>query len=130
MKYLHQFSRLIKIGFVVLRYGLEEYMLGIKWFKPLKILYYLYPPVWFRKRDTGSKAKRIRLALEELGPVFIKLGQVLSTRRDLLPMEYAEELSKLQDNVPPFPTEQAQAIIEKALEQPISEVFERVNMWL
>ena len=124
MKYLRQLFRLIKIAFVVLRYGLEEYMLGIKWFNPLKLLYYLYPPVWFRKRDTSSKAKRIRLALEELGPVFIKLGQVLSTRRDLLPMEYAEELAKLQDNVPPFPSEQAKEIIENALGQGIEEVFE------
>ncbi len=124
MKYIRQFLRLVKIAFVVLKYGLEEFMLGIKWFKPLKFLYYLYPPSWFRKHDSGSKARRVRLALEDLGPVFIKLGQVLSTRRDLLPMEYAEELAKLQDSVPAFPSEQAQAIIEQALEKPIDEVFE------
>lgn len=123
MRYLINFVRLIKIGFVVIRYGLEEFMLGLKLFKPVKFLYYLWPPRWFRKKDSGSKAKRMRLALEELGPVFIKFGQVLSTRRDLLPMEYAEELAKLQDNVPPFSSEVATGIIEKALEQPVDEVF-------
>jgi len=124
MRYVVNFVRLIKIGFVIIRYGLEEFMLGLKLFKPVKFLYYLWPPRWFRKKDSGSKAKRMRLALEELGPVFIKFGQVLSTRRDLLPIEYAEELAKLQDNVPPFSSETAIGIIEKALEQPVTEVFQ------
>ena len=78
MKYLRQLFRLIKIAFVVLRYGLEEYMLGIKWFKPLKLLYYLYPPVWFRKRDTSSKAKRIRLALEAVSYTHLTLPTIYS----------------------------------------------------
>ncbi|HJN52532.1 MAG: ubiquinone biosynthesis regulatory protein kinase UbiB [Pseudomonadales bacterium] len=65
----------------------------------------------------------LRLALEELGPVFIKFGQVLSTRRDLFPDEIADELQKLQDQVPPFPTDQAREIIETALEGDISALF-------
>jgi len=61
---------------------------------------------------------RLRRALEELGPVFVKLGQMLSTRRDLLPTDIADELAKLQDDVPPFPGQQSIAIIEKSLGKP------------
>jgi ubiquinone biosynthesis protein len=66
---------------------------------------------------------RLRRALEELGPVFIKFGQMLSTRRDLLPPDIADELAKLQDDVPPFPEQQAIAIIEKGLRKPVAELF-------
>jgi ubiquinone biosynthesis protein len=66
---------------------------------------------------------RLRRALEELGPVFIKFGQMLSTRRDLLPEDIADELAKLQDDVPPFPEQQSIAIIEKALGKPVTELF-------
>ncbi len=66
---------------------------------------------------------RLRRALEELGPVFIKFGQMLSTRRDLLPEDIADELAKLQDDVPPFPEQQSIAIIEKALGKPVGELF-------
>jgi ubiquinone biosynthesis protein len=66
---------------------------------------------------------RLRRALEELGPVFIKFGQMLSTRRDLLPDDIADELAKLQDNVPPFPQQQSVAIIEKALGKPVDKLF-------
>jgi len=66
---------------------------------------------------------RLRRALEELGPVFVKLGQMLSTRRDLLPTDIADELAKLQDDVPPFPGQQSIAIIEKSLGKPVTELF-------
>jgi ubiquinone biosynthesis protein len=66
---------------------------------------------------------RLRRALEELGPVFVKFGQMLSTRRDLLPEDIADELAKLQDDVPPFPEQQSIAIIEKALGKPVTELF-------
>jgi len=69
----------------------------------------------------------MRLALEELGPIFVKFGQALSTRRDLLPPDIADELAKLQDAVPPFPAEQAVAIVEGAYEQSVDEVFERFD---
>lgn len=71
---------------------------------------------------------RLRLALEALGPVFIKFGQMLSTRRDLLPDDIAEELKKLQDRVPPFDGAKAQALIESALESPVSVLFERFDV--
>ena len=71
-----------------------------------------------------TRAVRLREALETLGPIFVKFGQVLSTRRDLLPADIADELARLQDQVPPFPFEQASAEIESALGKPLAEVFE------
>ncbi|RJQ83205.1 MAG: AarF/ABC1/UbiB kinase family protein [Desulfobacteraceae bacterium] len=71
---------------------------------------------------------RIRRALEELGPSFIKLGQLMSTRGDILPPEYVEELSKLQDRVPPVPFSAIQAVIEKELQQPLTAVFEHIDV--
>ena len=70
-----------------------------------------------------SRGERLRLALEDLGPVFIKFGQMLSTRRDLLPEDIANELARLQDDVPPFPAERAQSIIETSLKAPVAELF-------
>ena len=69
------------------------------------------------------RGERIRLALEALGPIFVKFGQVLSTRRDLLPDDVSNELAKLQDRVPPFSNEQSKAIIEKALGRSIEVIF-------
>src|SRR5690606_24255752 len=86
--------------------------------------------LWLLKPLTGRHAdsyrprlERLRLALQELGPIFVKFGQILSTRRDLLPPDIAEELSLLQDRVAPFPGEQAQARIEAELGKPVSELF-------
>ena len=70
---------------------------------------------------------RLRLVLEELGPSFIKLGQLLSTRADILPPEYIEELRKLQDQVPPIPFAEIQEVIERELERPINEIFPDYN---
>jgi ubiquinone biosynthesis protein len=79
--------------------------------------------MWFGRRRAASRGERLRLALEELGPIFVKFGQAVSTRRDLLPPDIAEELAKLQDRVPPFPGTVAQATIERAYGRPMSEVF-------
>lgn len=76
-----------------------------------------------RKRASKNKAERLRLALESLGPIFVKFGQILSTRRDLLEDDLADELAKLQDRVPAFSGEVAQAIIERDLKAPVSELF-------
>jgi ubiquinone biosynthesis protein len=73
--------------------------------------------------DARPRGERLRLALEELGPVFIKFGQALSTRPDILPPEVAQELAKLQDRVPPFPGREARAIVERALGKPVSDIF-------
>jgi ubiquinone biosynthesis protein len=77
----------------------------------------------FGRTLTAPPARRLREALEELGPVFVKFGQILSTRRDLLPKDYADELALLQDSVAPFPGSEARRIVEASLGRPIASVF-------
>ena len=112
--------RLIKIVFVVLRFGLDEFLLAherVRWMRlPLNMLLFL-------RNTTKPRAMRLRLALEALGPIFVKFGQMLSTRRDLIPTDIADELAKLQDQVPPFPSTQAVAVLEAAYRKPLLEVF-------
>ena len=76
----------------------------------------------FAKKDT--RPLRVRLVMEELGATFVKLGQLLSLRPDLIPKEYCEEFRKLQDDVAPFPTEEAKKIVEEELKKPINKLFE------
>ena len=71
--------------------------------------------------------RRVRLVLEELGPSFIKLGQLMSTRADIFPPEYIEELRKLQDRVPPIPYSEIEKVIEEELKQPVAEIFSEFN---
>lgn len=122
MKTLTRLRRLLQINFICARYGLDEFILSLHLFRPLRFLMYLNPWYWGanRKRTQGE---RIRLALEALGPIFVKFGQTLSTRRDLLPPDIADELAKLQDKVPPFSSELAISIIEKACGQSIQTLF-------
>ena len=114
----------IFIGWIVLRFGLDELLLsGFKqpWLIRISRILTL-------GRDLRApRGQRLRQALEHLGPVFVKLGQVLSTRRDLLPSDIADELAKLQDQVPPFPSDVAVATIERALRRPVNEVFTRFD---
>ena len=86
-------------------------------------MFWLSPWTWFRRRQ-GSRGERLRRALEDLGPLFVKFGQALSTRRDLLPADVADELAKLQDRVPPFPGAEARAMCERAYGRAVGEVFE------
>ena len=117
--------RLIGIQRVLVRYGLDDLIKQTHLLRPLRFFFYLLP----RRRDTSAPlGERIRLALEELGPIFIKFGQAVSTRRDLLPTEVADELAKLQDEVPPFPAEEAIAILDAAYGKPVDEVFERFDV--
>src|SRR5574343_1621446 len=116
-------ARLLQIQRVLVRHGLDEIILATHLFRPLRFAFYLSPATWFERRKGGPRAERIRLALEELGPIFVKFGQALSTRRDLLPTDIADELAKLQDGVPPFDSQLALAEIEKAYGHPASEVF-------
>jgi ubiquinone biosynthesis protein len=118
-----QAIRLIHINLVLLRHGLDEVILATHLFRPIRFLIYLSPWFWFRK-DRSPYPVRIRRTLEDLGPIFVKFGQILSTRRDLLPDDLANELAKLQDRVAPFPGEKARAIIEKAYGQPIDNLLE------
>jgi ubiquinone biosynthesis protein len=117
------FARLIQIQRVLVRHGLDEYINKTHLLRPLRFFFYLSPATWFERRRGGTRGERLRLALEELGPIFMKLGQVLSTRRDLLPPDIADELAKLQDRVPPFSSDEARAITEAAYGRPLNEVF-------
>src|SRR5688572_5331262 len=121
---LRVLSRLIEIQRVLVRHGLDEFVRATHLYRPLRFLFLLSPWTWAVRRGDAPRAERLRLALEELGPIFVKFGQALSTRRDLLPADIAEELAKLQDRVPPFPGAEARAICEHAYGRAVSEVFE------
>jgi len=117
--------RLVSIQRVLVRHGLDEVIIATHFLRPLRFFFYLFPKKSDRSEPLG---KRIRLALEELGPIFVKFGQAMSTRRDLLPIEVADELAKLQDQVPPFPGEEAVAILSEIYEKPVGEVFARFDI--
>jgi ubiquinone biosynthesis protein len=114
--------RLLHIQWVLLYHGLDELILATHLFRPARFLAVLNPAYW-RRSTQAPRGVRIRRALEDLGPIFVKFGQTLSTRRDLLPEDIAEELVKLQDRVPPFAGTDARKIIEKALDKPVLEIF-------
>ena len=120
---LRQLPRMLRIAATLVRYRLDELVEGAHLFRPLKWLRPLLPRP---HADIArlSRGARLRLALVELGPIFVKFGQILSTRRDLLPGDVADELSLLQDQVPPFPGAQARAAIETALGAPIAALYE------
>ncbi len=112
--------RLLKIFNVSLRFGLDEFFLGHERVRGLRsALRFLL----FWRRLEAPRAVRLRLALEALGPIFVKFGQVLSTRRDLLPADIADELARLQDQVPPFAPELALAVLARAYRRPVDQVF-------
>jgi ubiquinone biosynthesis protein len=111
VKTLLRLARILAIG---LRFGLHELVPALAESRLLALA---------ARRGEGPLAVRLRRALETLGPIFVKFGQALSTRRDLLPAEIADELAKLQDRVPPFPPQQAAAEIERALGRPLGELF-------
>ncbi len=115
-----RFLRLLKITFVVLRFGLDEFLLAHE-----RTSWLLYPLNWllFFRNTSRPRAERLRLALETLGPIFVKFGQMLSTRRDLIPTDIADELASLQDRVPPFPSAKAVALLEESYGKPLNEVF-------
>lgn len=118
-------ARLIGIQRVLVKYGLDDIIKETHLLRPLRFFFYLLPR---RRTRSAPLGERVRLALEELGPIFIKFGQAISTRRDLLPRELADELAKLQDDVPPFPAEQAIAMLEAAYGKPVAEVFSRFDV--
>ena len=128
MKLFAALNRLLRIFFVVIRYRLDDivYALPLPWY--LRATRYVLPWRWLpRPSKTLPRGARLRLALEGLGPVFVKFGQILSTRRDLMPEDIADELMFLQDKVPPFPPEKAVALIESQLGVPIKQAFARFD---
>ena len=115
--------RLIHINWVMMYHGLDEIVLKTHLFRPVRFLAVLSPNFLLRK-PSAPRGERIRKALEDLGPIYVKFGQALSTRKDLLPEDIAEELVKLQDKVPPFSVDIARKIIEQQLGQSIEEAFD------
>jgi len=114
--------RLLRVASVLLAWRLDELVDAAHLFRPLKLL----RPLLARPRAdvaTLSRGERLRRALTELGPIFVKAGQVLSTRRDLVPEDIADELSLLQDQVAPFPGAEARAIVEQELKLPIGRLY-------
>ena len=121
-----QILRLFQINLVLLRHGLDDLVFSLHLFRPIRFLFYLLPWNWI-PRKRASRGERIRRSLEDLGPIFVKFGQMLSTRPDLLPDDIAEELSRLQDRVPPFPGTVARSIIETAYGHPIETLLDEFN---
>lgn len=119
--------RLLIIQRILIRHGLDEIVFATHLFRPVRFLFYLLPWNWFGNRSNKPRAQRLRQTLEDLGPVFVKFGQLLSTRRDMLPEDIADEFAKLQDKVHPFPGKQARKIIEDAFGQKIEDLFLEFN---
>ena len=115
-----RYLRGIFIVWVALRYGLDELVLNSfqrPWLSSIARV------VSFGRNLRAPRGQRLRMALEHLGPIFVKFGQVLSTRRDLLPADVADELARLQDRVPPFDSSIAIATIERAFRRPVDTIF-------
>jgi ubiquinone biosynthesis protein len=123
-----QAGRMLRITQVFVRHELDEFVSAIHLFRPYRLVLRVCMPWRWWRRPTRPRALRLREALEELGPVFVKFGQVLSTRPDLLPDDIAEELSKLQDQVPPFPGEQARAVVERAYGAKLENYFSAFDL--
>jgi ubiquinone biosynthesis protein len=124
---LRVIARLIEIQRVLVRHGLDEFVRATHLYRPLRFVFMLSPWTWAVRRGDAPRAERLRLALEELGPIFVKFGQALSTRRDLLPVDIADELAKLQDRVPPFDGKIARAIVEAAYGRAAEQVFSKFD---
>src|ERR1700733_1605070 len=116
---LRVLARLIQIERVLVRHRLDDFVRATHLYRPLRFVFFISPWTWFQRGSDLTRGARLRLALIELGPIFVKFGQALSTRRDLLPPDIADELAKLQDNVPPFPGAVARAMIERSYGVPL-----------
>jgi len=116
---LRVLARLIQIERVLVRHRLDDFVRATHLYRPLRFVFFISPWTWFQRGSDLTRGARLRLALTELGPIFVKFGQALSTRRDLLPADIADELAKLQDKVPPFPGAVARAMIERSYGEPL-----------
>ena len=119
---LNNFIRVIQIARLFIKYDVDKMLVNCGSGK-CRFYFYMLPWNWFRKRKVDNIPLKIRMMFEELGPIFVKLGQVISTRKDLLPNDVADELSKLQDRVKPFPEDISMKIIENELGDKISNLF-------
>jgi ubiquinone biosynthesis protein len=123
---LSQLGRLLRITRVFVRHDLDEFVRALHLFRPYRLILRAVTLRW-STASARPRALRLREALEELGPVFIKFGQMLSTRPDLLPDDIALELARLQDQVPPFPGEAAERIVAETLGAPLTSLFRQFD---
>ena len=121
---MRQLLRLLRILVTVLRYGLDE--LALSSFRQPWVRLLVRVITLGRSLD-APRGERLRQGLERLGPIFVKFGQVLSTRRDILPDDLADELARLQDRVPPFPAAVSRSLVERAFGKPVEETFARFD---
>ncbi len=124
---IQQILRLLHINIVLARHGLDDIIFAVHLFRPFRFLIYFMPWNWVT-RNRAPRGQRIREALEDLGPIFIKFGQMLSTRKDLLADDIAEELTLLQDRVPPFDGDKAKELVEKSYGVSVEEYFDAFNV--
>jgi ubiquinone biosynthesis protein len=124
MKPIRQLIRLLQINLILAQNGLDQIVVSLHLFAPIRFIVYLNPWNWFRRKKL-TRGEALRKTLEELGPIFIKFGQALSTRPDILAPDIALELCKLQDNVPPFSSEEALHILEETYGQSAFEIFKQ-----
>ena len=117
---MRHIARLVVICVTVLRFGLDE--LALSGFRQ-RWVRFLVRVITIGRRLDAPRGVRLRQGLERLGPIFVKFGQVLSTRRDLLPADLADELARLQDRVPPFPDAVSRALVERAFGRPLEAIF-------
>lgn len=122
MKHPKLILRILHINWVLVTHGLDDLILKTHLFRPLRFLAIFSPNFW-RKNNFEQRGVRIRRTLEDLGPIYVKFGQALSTRKDILPDDIADELVKLQDKVPPFSDQQAREVIEQQLGMSIDQAF-------
>ncbi len=123
MNRLQLLVRLLAIQRVLVRHGIDALLADSELLGPARLLFRLSPRTWGPRRFDAPRGVRIRQALEDLGPIFVKFGQSVSTRQDLLPVDIGQELTKLQDDVPPFPAEQALAEVERSFGTPAETLF-------
>jgi ubiquinone biosynthesis protein len=119
-----RFFRVLRILFTIGRHGLDEFLVG----RGLGIVRLAYRALFFWADRSGPRGVRLRVALQELGPIFVKFGQLLSIRPDLIPTDITDELSKLQDAVQPFPAAQVVETLDRAYGRPYAEVFRRLDL--
>ena len=121
-RHLNRYQRILRVLF---KYGFGDLVETLKIEQYLEIGLQLISRKRREQLEKLTRAERVRMAMEELGPTFVKLGQLLSTRPDLIPFEYVQELSKLQDHVPPFSYDEVSTIVESEMGKPLEDVFLR-----
>jgi len=121
--------RLVRVLGIIAKYRLDEFLVGQPGGRRLRMLLapFRLTSLFSSTRKLGDRNRRLRLAMEELGPIYVKFGQLLSTRRDFLNPELAEELKSLQDNVPPFATPTIEQLVEESLEMKVSDAFAQLD---